>query len=196
MAKGTKVKAAAQTGKTAGPTSGELAIREIALSGRRRGLPAPMDGHRDIWFDVTVTVENPGREPLHVVSELRGISYDAAQRVLTLRLAEAPPGPRDADAPTFTLPTPATVTVPPGGTAEIKVAIPAILKELQPVPGEPFRIAETDLRGMRTIRCEVASSDTPIGRMERLNPDVLRSRLATWGRIIQSEAAVTPDTRD
>ena len=57
-------------------------------------------------------------------------------------------------------------------------------------------LTETDLRGMRTIRCEVASSDTPIGRMERLNPDVLRSRLATWGRIIQSEAAVTPDTRD
>jgi len=173
-----------------------LAITDIALSARRRGLPHPMDGRRDIWFDVTVRVENPGTKPLHVVSELRGLSYDAAQRVLTLRLAEAPPGPISADAPTFTLPTPATVTVEPHASAAITVKIPAILKELRPVPGQPFALVETDLRAMHTIRCEIAASERPIGQFERIDAHALRTRLARWGRTIRSEAAVKPDTRD
>lgn len=173
-----------------------LAITAIALSARRRGLPHPMDGHRDIWFDVTVTVENPGTKLLHVISELRGLSYDAAQRVLTLRLAEAQPGPVGADAPTFTLPTPATVTVEPHASAAIIVKIPAILKELRQTPGQPFALTETDLRAMHTIRCEIAASDKPIGRFERIDAHALRSRLARWGKTIRSEAAVKPDTRD
>lgn len=173
-----------------------LTITDIALSGRRRGLPHPMDGRRDIWFDVTVTVENPGPKPLHVISELRGLSYDAAQRVLTLRLAEVKPGPVAEGAPIFTLPTPATVTVVPGATAKLTVPVPAILKELRQVPGEPFSTVETDLRAMRTIRCEVAASDKPIGRFERLDANDMRSRLAKWGKTIRSEAAVKPDTRD
>lgn len=173
-----------------------LAITGITLSGRRRGLPHPMDGHRDIWFDVTVTVENPGAKPLHVISELRGLSYDVAQRVLTLRLAEVKPGPVSDDAPTFTLPTPATVTVEPHGSARITVTIPAILKELRQVPGEPFALVETDLRTMHTIRCEVAASEKPIGRFKRLDAQLLRTRLAKWGKTTTRDAAVKPDTRD
>jgi hypothetical protein len=174
----------------------KLSIKDIALSARRRGLPSPMDGHRDIWFDVTVTVENPGTTPLHVISELRGITYDAAQRVLTLRLAEAKPGPARDDAPTFTLPTPATVTVKPHSEAKINVKIPAILKELRQVPGQPFEITQTDIRAMDAIRCEITASDKPIGRFERVDAHQLRTRLAKWGKTISRETAVKPDTRD
>lgn len=174
----------------------KLSIKDIALSARRRGLPSPMDGHRDIWFDVTVTVENPGTTPLHVISELRGITYDAAQRVLTLSLAEAMPGPARDDAPTFTLPTPATVTVKPHSEAKINVKIPAILKELRQVPGQPFEITQTDIRAMDAIRCEITASDKPIGRFERVDAHQLRTRLAKWGKTISRETAVKPDTRD
>lgn len=173
-----------------------LSISNVELSGRRRGLPSPMDGHRDIWFDVTITVANPGPNPLHVISELRSISYDAAQRVLTLRLAEAAPGPQREDAPTFTLPTPHTVTVKPHGEATITVKIPAILKELSQVPGQPLALAQTDIRDMQTIRCEIAASDKPMGRFERTDARVLRTRLAKWGKTISRETPVKPDTRD
>ncbi len=176
--------------------AGGLKITNVELSGRRRGLPSPMDGHRDIWFDVTITVINPRNVPLHVISELRGMSYDTAQHVLTLRLAEAAPGPPRKDAPTFTLPTPATVTVEPQSEAQITVKIPAILKELRQVPGEPLLLAETDLRAMQTIRCEIASSDKPMGQFERADARALRARLAKWGKTISRETPVKPDTRD
>jgi|LauGreDrversion4_2_1035121.scaffolds.fasta_scaffold791901_2 hypothetical protein len=176
--------------------AGGLSISKIELSGRRRGLPSPMDGHRDIWFDVTITVENPGNVPLHVISELRSISYDAAQRVLTLHLAEAKPGPAAKDAPTFTLPTPTTVTVEPHGEAKITIKIPAILKELRRVPGESFALQQTDIRDMTTIRCEIAASKEPMGNFERVDARKLRTRLAKWGKTIAHEAAVKPDTRD
>ena len=173
-----------------------LTITSVDLSGRRRGLPSPMDGHRDIWFDVTITVENTGKAALHVISELRGISYDAAQRVLTLRLAEVPPGPVVKNGPTFTLPTPATVTVEPHGEAKIIVKIPAILKELRQQPGQPFAVEQTDIRNMQSIRCEIAASDKPMGEFERLDARQLRTRLAKWGKTIARDTAVKPDTRD
>lgn len=173
-----------------------FSISNVELSGRRRGLPSPMDGHRDIWFDVTITVANPGSNPLHVISELRSISYDAAQRVLTLRLAEAKPGQPRKDAPTFTLPTPDTVTVEPHGEARITVKIPAILKELRQEPGKPLALVQTDIRPMNTIRCEIAASDKPMGHFERADARVLRTRLAKWGKTISRDTAVKPDTRD
>jgi hypothetical protein len=173
-----------------------LTITSVELSGRKRGMPSPLDGHRDIWFDVTITVENTGKVPLHVISELRGISYDAARRVLTLRLAEARPGPTVEDGPTFTLPTPATVTVEPRSDARITVRIPAILKELRQVPGHPFALELTDIRPMHTIRCEIAASDKPMGEFARLDARQLRTRLARWGKTIAHDTAVTPDTRD
>lgn len=176
--------------------AGGLTISNVELSGRRRGLPHPMDGHRDIWFDVTITVRNTSETPLHVISELRGLSFDAAQRVLTLRLAEAKPGPVTKNAPTFTLPTPATVTVKPHGEATIIVKIPAILKELRRVPGEAFTMEDTDIRAMTTIRCEIAASDKPMGDFERVDARQLRTRLAKWGKTITLETAVNPDTRD
>ncbi len=172
-----------------------LRIDDIALSPRRRGLPSPLDGRRDIWFDVTISVHNPGAKPLHVVSELRGLAYDAASKVLTLRLAEAAPGPTARDAPTYTLPTPATITVAPRGTAKITLPIPAILREVRQVEGAPLAVDETDLRAMRRIRCEVASSEKPIGAQERTAPHLMRSRVARWGITVTGEAAVTPDTR-
>ena len=176
--------------------AGGLTISNVELSGRWRGLPSPMDGHRDIWFDVTITVANLGTVPLHVISELRSMSYDAAQRVLTLRLAEAKPGPLHENGPIFSLPTPATVTVEPHGEAKITVKIPAILKELSQVPGQPLALAQTDIRDMQTIRCEIAASNKPMGRSQRADARALRTRLVKWGKTISRETPVKPDTRD
>jgi hypothetical protein len=161
-------------------TSG-LAITDVTLSGRRRSLPSPMFGHRDIWFDVTITVENTGKVPLHVVSALRSIAYDAESRLLTLRLREPKPlAGASEDAHSYVLPPPPTTTVPPHQSAQITVAIPAMLKQARQQPGAPLALDETDIRGMRTLRCEIAAGSRP----------------AKWGRTITRDTAVTPDTRD
>ncbi len=171
-----------------------LIIQDIALSRRRRSLPDPVDGHRDIWFDVTVTVENRGKTALHVIDQLRGLTYDPAQRRLTLRLCELKPGALVETAPSFTLPTPSTILLQPGATARIAIAIPAILKELQFESGPSLK--QTDLRDMRMIRCEVAASPKPIGKGQMLAPHDMRSLLFKWGEIASSQVSVTPDDRD
>lgn len=102
--------------------SNNLNILDITLSRRRRSLPHPVDGHRDIWFDVTINVKNPGDSPLYVVNELRGISYDNTSHTLTLRLFEPAPAPLEKNAPLFHLPAPRTATIEPGATVAIVVA--------------------------------------------------------------------------
>ena len=177
-------------------TSG-LAITDVTLSGRRRSLPSPMYGHREIWFDVTITLENNGKVPLHVVSALRGIAYDADTRLLTLRLREPkPPAADSGDAHSFVLPPPPTITVPPHQSAEITVSIPAMLRQARQQPGAPFALDETDIRSMRTLRCEIAAASKPISLDQPLSPHALRSYLAKWGETITRDTAVTPDTRD
>lgn len=173
-----------------------LAISDIALSPRRRGLPEPIYGHREIWFDASFTVTNRSKEPLHVISQLRSYAYDGAARTLTLRLGEVKPGPLAGDAPSFTLPTPPTITLKPGATARLSVPVPAVMKEMQPGDGMAPAMRETDLRAMRTLRVEVAASAKPIGAALVLPAPDMRKRLAKWGKSFSSEAAVTPDTRD
>ena len=176
--------------------AGDLVIARVALSKRRRSLPDPMDGHRDIWFDVTIDVENRGDTPLHVVDELRGISFDAAARMLTLRLSEPPPRPVQKDAPTFHLPPPHTLRVEPRATASITVRIPAVLKELRLGPELVPTMDQTDIRVMRTIRCEVASSDHPIEHRGAESAHQLRTRLRTWGQSVTMDTPVEPDMRE
>lgn len=174
----------------------ELAVTSVALSKRRRSLPDPMDGHRDIWYDVTIEVENRGDKPLHVVDELRGIMFDAATRVLSLRLAEPPPQPVQKDAPTFHLPPPHTLTLKARATASIVVEIPAILKELRLDARRVMTMEQTDIRTMQTIRCEVASSDRPIESRGAETAHEMRTRLRTWGTVVGKDTPVEPDIRD
>lgn len=176
--------------------AGDLTITNVALSKRRRSLPDPMDGHRDIWFDVIIDVENRGDKPLHVVDELRGITFDATTRVLSLRLSEPPPQPVQKDAPTFHLPPPHTLIVEARGIASITVRIPAVLKELR--LGSEFvpTMEETDVRTMRTIRCEVASSDRSIEHRRAETAHQLRTRLRSWGKIVSKDTPVEPDMRE
>ncbi|HXT70551.1 MAG TPA: hypothetical protein VN700_12380 [Vicinamibacterales bacterium] len=176
--------------------AGHLAIAKIALSKRHRSLPDPMDGHRDIWFDVTIDVENRGDVPLYVIDELRGIAFDAATRVLSLRLCESQPQPVQQDAPTFHLPPPHTLTVDRRATASIVVKIPLVLKELRLGAGGVLSMEQTDMSTMKTIRCEVASSDRPIEDRGAETAHELRSRLGTWGKVVSKDAAVDPDLRD
>lgn len=173
----------------------DLAVVSVALSKRRRSVPDPMDGHRDIWFDVTIDVENHGDKPLYVVDELRGITFDAATRVLSLRLAEPPPQPVQEGAPTFHLPPPHTLTLEARATASIVVKIPAILKQLLPGSGFGLTVEETDIRAMQTIRCEVASSGRPIEHRGAESAHELRTRLRTWGKVVSKEIPVEPDMR-
>jgi hypothetical protein len=173
-----------------------LAISSVTLSRRRRALPDPVDGHREIWFDVSLVVKNLGDIPLHVIDELRGLIYDAPRRMLTLRLREPAPTPVDKNAPTFHLPTPHTVTVAPGATVTIVVAIPAVLRTLRQGPDLSLVMEKTDLRGMETIRSEIAASAQPIEFRPVEKPHALRTRLASWGKIVTTDTAVKPDTRD
>lgn len=173
-----------------------LDIASIALSKRRRSLPDPMDGHRDIWFDVIINVENRSDKPLYVVDELRGITFDAATRVLSLRLAEPPPQPVQKDAPTFHLPPPHTLTVKARATLSIVVKIPAILRELRLGSGFVPTMEQTDISAMRTIRCEVASSDHPIEYRGAETAHELRTRLREWGKVVSKDTSVEPDMRD
>lgn len=173
-----------------------LAIASVALSKRRRSLPDPMDGHRDIWFDVTIDVKNSGDKPLYAVDELRGITFDAATRVLSLRLSEPPPQPVQKDAPTFHLPPPHTLTVEARATLSIVVKIPAILKELRLGSGLVLTMEQTDISAMRTIRCEVASSDRPIEYRGAETAHELRTRLRKWGEVVSKDTPVKPDMRD
>src|SRR5437868_10894993 len=101
-----------------------LLIANVSLSKRRRSLPDPMDGHRDIWFDVTIDVENSGDKPLYVVDELRSLTFHAATGVLSLRLSEPPPQPVQKDSPVFHLPPPHTLTVEARASLSIVVKIP------------------------------------------------------------------------
>ncbi len=174
----------------------DLAVVSVAISKRRRSLPDPMDGHRDIWFDVGINVENRGDKPLYVVDELRGMSFDAATRVLSLRLSEPPPQPVQKGAPTFHLPPPHTLTLEARATASIVVKIPAILKEFRLGSGLVPTMEETDIRAMRTIRCEVASSDRPIEYRGAETAHELRTRLRGWGRVVSKDTPVEPDTRE
>jgi hypothetical protein len=171
-----------------------LHISNVSLSRRRRSLPHPVDGHREIWFDVTITVANRGKTALHVINELRGMTYDASARALTLRLREPAPTPTEENAPIFHLPTPQTLTVKPGGTATITVAIPAVLKTLRQ-GRESLVMEKTDLRAMETIRCEIASSENPIEIGPAETAYQLRTRLADWGTVVSTDTPVKPDTR-
>lgn len=174
----------------------ELVIKSVALSKRRRSLPDPMDGHRDVWFDVTIEVENGGAKTLHVVDELRCIVYDAATHVLLLRLAEPPPQPVRGDAPTFHLPPPRTLALKPRATATIVVKVPAVLRTMRAGQGFVPTMEETDLRAMRTIRCEVASSERPIEHRGAETAHELRTRLRSWGKVASTDIPVDPDMRD
>ena len=176
--------------------AGELAISSVALSKRRRSLPDAIDGHRDIWFDVTIRVENRSNKPLHVVDELRGIAFDATSRVLSLRLCEPLPRPVQKDAPTFHLPTPRTLKVGPHESASIVVEIPAVLKELRAGPEFVPIVETTDLRAMQTIRCEVACSERPIESRGAETAHQMRTRLQNWATVVSKETPVEPDMRD
>lgn len=174
----------------------EFAIANVALSKRQRSLPDLVDGHRDISFEVKIDVENGGDTPLYVVDELRSIAYDAATRVLSLRLSEPPPQPVREDAPTFHIPAPRTLTLEPHAAATITVKIPAILKELRPGPELVPIVEQTDIRSMRTIRCEVASSKHPIEHLGAETAHQLRTRLTSWGQVVSKDTAVEPDMRE
>lgn len=174
----------------------DLAITDVVLSGRRRSLPSPMFGHREIWFDVTITVENRGDDPLHVVRELRGTSYDAEERRLTLFLREQKPRPLKGEPPAYTLPPPATITVKPGSTASISVPIPAVRSEMQLRSGAPPAFEDVDIRAMRRLRVELSASTRLLGEHAGHDAHALRTRVAKWGKTITHETAVKPDTRD
>lgn len=173
-----------------------LAISDIALSPRRRGLPEPVYGHREIWFDASFTVVNRGRTALHVVNQVRSLAYDDAAKTLTLRLGEVKPGPLSKDAPSFILPTPSTVTLKPDESLRLSIPVPAILKEMRPGSGMVPVIHQTDLRAMRSLRVEISASPKPVGAELMLPAPEMRKRLARWGQSYSSEAAVMPDTRD
>jgi hypothetical protein len=175
---------------------GNLTIMNVSLSKRRRSLPDPMDGHRDVWFDVIIDVENSGDKPLYVIDELRSITFHAATRVLWLRLSEPPAQPVQKDSPVFHLPPPRTVTVEPRAALSIVVEVPAILKELRFGSGLVPTIEQTDITAMQTIRCEVASSERPIEHRGAETAYELRTRLQTWGKVVSKDTPVKPDMRN
>ncbi|MCC7503014.1 MAG: hypothetical protein IT229_10820 [Flavobacteriales bacterium] len=173
-----------------------LSIQSLTLSRGKRSLPHPMDGHRDISFDVKIKVQNLGARPLHVIRELRTMAYDGPASTLTLRLHEPAPVPAEKNAPTLHLPAPHTITVAPQEVATIVVTIPAILTTMRPGKDGVLMVERTELKDMRTIRCEVGSSETPVKNVPNESVHQLRSRMVGWGQVAIAEEGVKPDTRE
>jgi hypothetical protein len=173
-----------------------LAINKISLSRRRRSLPTPLDGHRDIWFDVIVDVENRGDKPLSVVNEMRKMDYEPQKRILTLELTEHVAAELGEGAPTFHLPGPRWIDVKAHGTMKLTVAIPAILNETKFGPDSILKSTQTDIRKMKTIKCNISVSAYHPENLKDRKPNERRQSGMNWQTVVSAETEVEPDMRD
>ena len=141
-------------------------------------------------MNVTVEVRNLSAKQLHVWTECRARSYDAASHVLTIRLAErvAPLPPHIkliSDHPR----TPAQIAVAGKAGARIQLHLAGTIRRLTPGQGIGRSFVDDPIGPVDQVDISVQYGAEPIQYAAGESPADFRARLRAHGQVAQATVA-------
>jgi len=159
--------------------------RSASVSDVARGAPPRLD--------LTVEVENPSDQPLHVWTDQRAYNYDPTTHVLSVQLAE----PEDTLPPNITMLSdhprvPTQIVVNPKGRAKINLQIPGIIRRLTPGQGAGRSFVEEPIGQVDRVDLQIQHSTEAVQYERGKSGADFRKRLRGHGEVVR--ATVTPTT--
>jgi hypothetical protein len=155
-----------------------------------------VEGGKEGALQLSIEIENPNDDPIHVWASRRSYEYDAATHVLTLHLAETaenlPPGiqiisqhPR----------TPVQVAVNGKSRVRIKVPVPAVFRRRVPSRGLGMSFVEEPIRQIDRVVVHMQHANEPIKSRVGESPSEFRQRLKAHGDVVRAEIVPTADQK-
>lgn len=165
-----------------------LKIAGVAIE---RPLAAPTSAEAaPASLQLSLAVENPGDQPLHVWAGWRAYEYDPATHVLTVYLTDHTPTPPGITFISDHPRTPPQVIVPTKGKLKIKVQIPATIRRRVPGPGMGINFVEEPIGEVERVEFHVQCATEPLAAIPHETPDQHRSRMLAHGEVVR--ATITP----
>jgi hypothetical protein len=171
------------------PRQSELAIVGAEIRGPAASAEAA-PGVRERY--VSVEVENPGDEPLHVWTSRRAYDYDAATHTLTFYLTEHTPDLRPgvemiSDHPRA----PMLVVVDANSHGTLNVPVPATIRRRAPGAGLGMSFVEEPIRQIERVDLHIQNATEPFQHIAQEGPDEYRKRLLAYGDVVQATVTLT-----
>jgi len=159
--------------------------RTPSVSDLARGTPPRID--------LSIDVDNPGGQPLHVWTQQRAYSYDASTHVLSVQLAE----PEDTLPPNITMLSdhprvPAQVVVNPKSSAKINLQVPSAIRRLTPGQGVGRSFVEEPIGQIDRVDLQIQHATQPVQYERGESGADFRKRLLAHGDV--ARATITPTT--
>jgi hypothetical protein len=155
---------------------------------------APLPPHRR----VRVTVKNPSRkDSVYAISAIRYYEYDAPTETLRLGLAERPPKPGDESVIVHRK-RPHMMEIAPGASASLELPVPLRLHQILTDAGSKLgaNIRTIDTTSAKHLEIKLACSTTPFYGKPAESTTEFRSRLASWGTIVEARVDAATGTRE
>lgn len=154
-----------------------LKISDAAVSRPATAVAGPLQ--------LTLTVENPVRDPLFVWASWRSYDYDAASQLLTVYLTEQTPTPPGITLISDHPRTPAQVTVAPKSKLKLKVQVPATIRRRVPAVGLGLNFVEEPIGPVAQVEAHVQFATEEIALKAKETPEQHRSRLLAHGAVVR-----------
>ena len=161
----------------------QRAAAAAAPSDKATAAPPPLQ--------LSLAVENPGSQPLHVWASWRAYEYDAATHVLTVYLTDHTPTPPGITLISKHPRTPAQVTVTPKGKLNIKVAIPSTIRRRTTGPGMGLHFVEEPIGQVDRVEFHVQFGTEALATIPHETPDQHRSRMLAQGDVVRATIPTT-----
>ncbi|MDA1764242.1 hypothetical protein [Bacillus cereus] len=134
----------------------ELEISDINVTSPRLRKPNIEDGEQSKYVVIKISVRNNSKNTYQVISSLRGLRYDSANRILLIMLSEPE---SDNNVPVyFKKLDPKIRVILPEETIILKVSVPLIINEIQLSEGSGLglNILKLDISDLQQISCTIS----------------------------------------
>ena len=159
---------------------------------RQQATPALGEAAAPTPLKLSLAVQNPTSQPLHVWGSWRSYEYDAESRVLTVYMTEhTPPLPPGITMISNHPRTPRQVMVPANGEATVTITVPASIRRRVPGAGLGMNFVEEPIGAVDCVEMHIQSSNEPVEPAKPgESPDLHRERLRQSGDVVRT--TITP----
>jgi hypothetical protein len=142
-------------------------------------------------LQLSLTVENPGTQPLYVWASWRAYDYDAASHVLTVYLTGDPPPPPGITLISDHPRTPAQVVVTPKGKLTLKVELPATIRRRVPSAGLGLNFVEEPIGKIERVDSHIQFATEAFETKAHETPEQHRTRMLAQGEVVRATLTTT-----
>lgn len=148
---------------------------------------AAADGASPAPLQLSLSLENPGDQALHVWAGWRAYDYDAATHVLTVYLtSHTPPLPPGITLISDHPRTPAQVVVAPRAKLKIKVEIPSTIRRRTAGAGKGISFVEEPISQVDRVDTHLQFAPEAFETRPHETPEQHRSRLLAHGDVARA----------